>query len=116
MTPGGPKHGALLIVAHPAGGDDEPEPLDSPEGSIHDEPDDDDQMGDDKDASCATCYAFQSSTGRCLRFPPKGGEWSFVDATDYCCEYKKGSQHEPVSGAMNESNQPAEGQPPETMS
>jgi hypothetical protein len=110
MTPGG-KHGALLIVGHPTGGGDEPEPLDSPEGSTQDPPDADDAAArDDKDASCATCYAFQQSTGYCRRFPPHATEWSQVDATAWCGEWKSGEQHD-ENGASAATNAP-DGQPP----
>ena len=85
-----PKKG-ILIIAHPSGSEDEGHaPLSSPESS------DSDEATEPKGtAECGSCYAFQPSTGRCLRFPPHGSEWSMVNEDDYCCEYKAGPQHEP---------------------
>ena len=98
MTPtdkGKPK--ATLIIG--LGPKDGPPPLSSPEM----EPDADDAMGGDSSSqSCASCYAFQPSTGRCLMFPPHGADWSMVDESDWCCQYKSGKQHEPNAGQSHQ--------------
>lgn len=104
-----PKKG-LLIVAKP---DDGPSPLPSPDDDMSGtEPDADDMVpGGGPDATCATCYAFAPSSGRCQRFPPHGMEWSQVDPGDYCCEYKKGPQHDGAGGG-DQMSQQAGGQSP----
>jgi hypothetical protein len=79
-----PRKGILLLAD-----DKGPPALSSPE-----EPDQDDQMGGDASATCATCYAFRPSDGRCQLYPPHGMEWAQVDESDWCCQYKKGPQHD----------------------
>ena len=92
MTPTDkPKHKgtALIIGIGPK--------LTSPE-SGHPEPDADEMGGpsdnDLDDQNCGNCYAYAPSTGRCQRFPPHGMEWSQVDPSEWCCEWKAGPQHD----------------------
>src|SRR5580704_3739375 len=113
MTPSGPpkKGKGLLIIAGKPGADDDdgPGPLAPPDG---DEPDADDEKGEDSSGqSCATCYAFAPSSGRCQMFPPHPADWSMVDASDWCCQWKAGKQHDD-QGAAPESMPPAPGAPP----
>jgi hypothetical protein len=107
MTPGGPPKKGLLIIAGKPDDKDGPGPLAPPDR----EPDADDAGEKDTSGdSCATCYAFAPSSGRCQRFPPHSSDWSMVDPTDYCCEFRPGKQHD--GAGTSPQGPPMGGMPP----
>lgn len=111
MTPrdAGPPKKGLMIIASPK--EDGP-PLDKPGGNADsDEPDADDMAaGDSSGEECSTCHAY-SSDGRCLHFPPVGGDWARVLPGDWCAQYKAGPQHGGGDSAAPQATPPPAGAP-----